>query len=280
MTYAKKILAVSLVALMTAATAHAAEPKPDPTPAINGTVSVNSGIEADDSKLTKDVKRSLNKADNAMRKAADDVRAFFVDTKANALNPVSYRFDATTEGMIGESILNANGKKIATVEDILLSKSGSADKVVVADGGLLGIGEKLAAFDYGTVITQNSDDEVVMNITQADIDRAVSFSYDRDDADKAEVLSAGSISAKKLSGANVYNSDGKKVGDVKNVTIAGGEAQNLIISFDQTLGMGGDLAAIDYDSLNIAKVDGKVKVMLSQDQSRQFSDFRKMTRNK
>lgn len=235
-------------------------------------------IEANDSKLTRDVKQGLNKAGDKMRAAADEVKAYFIDADKDGVEPMSFNAEMTAEGMIGKKITKPTGENIAKVHDILLDANGNATKVIVSDGGLLGIGDKLAAFDFARVISKTDDGRIAMNLSQEMIDQAAKFSYDVKDADKATVLPAGAISAKSLLDGEVYDSAGKKVASVENISIVDGEATKLIAGYDKILGMGGDLAALDFDSVTFAKKKGETDVSLNSTMSAKFDAFRKTSK--
>jgi sporulation protein YlmC with PRC-barrel domain len=122
--------------------------------------------EANDTEATKDLKKGLRKADNAMRETADDIRAFFVgDEGGGALEPVMIRSDRTAKGLLDKPVLNPQGKEITKLKDIIIDQNGRAALVVVSDGGFLGIGKKLAAFDYNKVVAQQDDGKVIMALS-------------------------------------------------------------------------------------------------------------------
>lgn len=269
-------LAVPLMAVMLSTTAMASEMNKDYAYR-PGKVMEHSAPKASDSEGVQKVKRGLNNANEAMRDTADDIHAFFVGDKSdsNRAETVVIARNITADGMIGETILNPQGKSIAKVHDIVLDKDGNAAKVIVSDGGMLGIGNKLAAFDFNRVISQRKDGKVVMSLSQAQIDRAAEYSYDRKDYMAANVMPEGSISVNELLDGDVFDARGNKVADIENLSIVNGSADRLIISFDKTLGMGGKVAALDYDSLSVVKDGSDINVHLNEDQSRNLSGFKK-----
>jgi sporulation protein YlmC with PRC-barrel domain len=233
--------------------------------------------EANDSAMTRDVKAGLKKADAVMHEGAEDVKAFFVGDENTRIEPVTFRRESTSAGLLDKAVLNPQGEKIATVEDILIDANGKATHVVVADGGMMGIGAKLAAFDYGKIVAQRADGKVVASLTQNQIDNASKFSYDRDDAAEAKILPKGSTSVKELLDGEVWNASGDKIGSIDNVSFVNGKTDRLIIGFDKTMGMGGKMAAIDYSAVEKIRKDGQVDVKLSSSQSAQFVNFKKNT---
>ena len=62
---------------------------------------------------------------------------------AGAVNSVQPRM------LTGKEVVDAGGKRIGTVDNVLMDASGSKpEKVIIASGGFLGIGEKLIAVDF------------------------------------------------------------------------------------------------------------------------------------
>lgn len=275
------ILAVSMLALMISGAAIAADnntdkeiskdyyAKPEGAPLTTP--------EADDTKPTRELKKGLNKADTEMRQAADKVKAFFMDGNGDgkAATEISYHEEFTVKGLLGKKITTPGGENIAKIHDVILDAKGGPSKIIVSDGGMLGIGDKLAAFDYSRVISSTEDNKIAMNLSQDMIDRAKEFSYDAKDAAKASVLPADGISANDLIDGEVYDANGKKVATVENITLVDGEASKVLVGYGKTLGLGGHYAALDFGSLSFVKNKGDTDVKMSTALSTQFADFRK-----
>ena len=230
---------------------------------------------ADDSKATREVKENLEQASDKMRDTADDIKAVFVDEDKTAKKPVAISMHTTAEGMIGEPILNPKGEKIAKLKDIIINADGKATHVVVSDGGLMGIDDKLAAFDYDKVVTQQADGKIVMALSQDMIDKAADFSYDKDDAAKAKVIPAGSYSLNDVLDGELLDSAGKKAASIDNVLIDNGRADRVIVKFNKKLGMGGDVAAVSFAGLTKNEKSGEVDLQMSARQSAQFAQLEK-----
>lgn len=226
--------------------------------------------------VTKDVKEGLKKADAAIRETAEDIKAFFVgDEGGEALEPVMIRRDRTAHGMIDQPVLNPAGKEIAKLKDIIINKDGKAILAVVSDGGLLGIGDKVAAFDYSKVVAQQKDGKVVMALSQEMIDDAANFSYDRKDMAKAKVIPAGSLSINELLDGDLYNAKGEEVGSIENLSFDNGKADRVIVGFNKKMGMGGDFAALNYGALEKVSADDELHLKMNVRQSAQFASFDK-----
>jgi sporulation protein YlmC with PRC-barrel domain len=75
------------------------------------------------------------------------------DATSNTTAPTTTVADqAEAHMLIGKEVVDANGKRIGTVDNILMDASGSKpEKVIIASGGFLGIGAKLIAVDFSQV---------------------------------------------------------------------------------------------------------------------------------
>ncbi len=243
------------------------------------------GYAADVSTMSETGTPMVEKQDSITRNSSaksvsKDIKVFFAGLHENqSLEPILIRRNMTAHGLIGEPVMNQADQRIATVNDIIVDKSGNAILVVVSDKGFLGIGNKLAAFDYKNVISQNQDGEVTMLLTQNMIDRASDFSYDRRDWAKAKIIPADSISTNALMNGYLYDSMDKKLAGIENIYFRSGESSQVIVGFNKTLGMGGNLAALDFKDLQIMKKSDRVDLKLSSKQSDLFRNFEKSVSN-
>ena len=170
-------------------------------------------------------------------------------------------------------------KRYTTLGPIIIDRSGKAILIVVSDGGFLGIGKKVAAFDYDKVITQQPDGKVVMSLSQNMVFHAADFSYEQEDWAKAKVIPSGSISIDALLKGDVLDNNGKKVANIDNVYIRNADVSQIIVSFNKKLGMGGSLAALNYDDLQMVKKKKTLDFKLTSDQTAQFKDFKESVAN-
>ena len=238
---------------------------------------VATGVESNDTKATRNVKEGLIKADASMRNTADDIQAFLSgsdDPKA-PLKPVVIRRDTTAESLLKRDVVDANGDKFASVNDILVDESGRPDKLIIADSGVLGLGAKKAAFDYSDVSTKTVDGKTVVSMNKQTLETAPEFSYDVKDADKANTVVQGaqSASVREILDGHIVDARGDKVAAIENVAFNGNETQ-LIVKFNDTFGMGGNLAAMNIGSLERVDNDGEVNYRLSDAQTAKFKNYK------
>lgn len=256
----KSITAVSALALMIALPAYA------------GSVLVTE----EKTTVSDDIKSGLRATDKAMYEAAEGMKAFFVGHEEGAkMSPVMIHSNLTARHLIGKTIVTGNGEKVATIKDIIIGKNGRAALVVVSDDGLLGIGNKLAAFDYNRVVTQRYDGSVAMALSSDMISRAADFSYDSKDWETAKIIPKGSVSTNLLLKGDVLDNNGNKTASIENVYFRNANVTQIIVGFNKTLGMGGDKAALDYDDMRLVRnKDGSLHFKLTPNQSAQFKNFK------
>lgn len=274
---ANAALASVLTMVLAVSAAHAESAAPTShNQTQNERAGVKTGIVADDSQAMRDVKKGLARADVNTRESMDEFRAFLSgNDPKKPLEPITIRRDQTAENMIDKDVVDANGKKVAKVDDILIDSNGHPDKVIVADGGVLGVGAKKAAFDYDAVKTKNADGKRVISMSEDMIKKAPEFSYDAKDAGKSGtvVQPASTASVKEIMDGHILDAKGDKVADIENVAFNGNDTQ-LIVKFNDTFGMGGDLAAMNLSSLQRADNNGEVNYRLNEAQTAQFKNYK------
>lgn len=241
----------------------------------------NAKVNQDKQTIGQDVKRGLRATDKALYDTAENIKAFFVGpTENEKMAPVWIRGDMTARYLIGKQVVNQDGEKIATIKDIIIGKNGKAALIVVSDDGILGIGDKVAAFDYNKVVSQRYDGTVTMELSPGMIDRAAEFSYEQKDWASAKVIPAGSISANVLLEGDVIDSKGEKTASIENIYFRYADVTQIIVGFNKTMGMGGHKAALDYDDMRmIRSKDGSLDFKLTTNQSAEFKKIKTSAEN-
>jgi uncharacterized protein YrrD len=289
----KFLTAVSAIAIMASIPAFA-DAKVGVNAQTNNTISTQSVEEertagqSDIQHVTgADIERGVNNAADSVATAVgnttESFNALFIDDTADAKpESMEFRTRTTASGMIGQPVFNSRNERIATVEDIILDQSGNAQLVVLANGGFLGVGEKLAAFDYNMVSKRDANGDVIMPLSEETIKKVTAFSYESEDrADNLRVMPTGGISVKEVLDGQIVADDKKTLADVDNLTFAGGRADRLIVSFDKTLGMGGQQAALSYKALRIVREPNSTDIdfQMSANQTANFETYKNSATN-
>lgn len=203
----------------------------------------------------------------AVKEKYTDMKAYFTDDKdVKVVSKLDMVNHLTADALIGADVQNPKGEDIGDVQDILVSADGDAEMVIINDGGILGLGGKLAAFDYDVIEGMDSNQDVVVKLTEASIEKAKAFDPDK--------IPANLYSVNKIVGSKVVDEKGKAVAKVETVAFEGDDADYLIVSFDKILGVGGERAALDFDALAMSNNQGKYTFKLNSQQTAQFENYK------
>lgn len=82
---------------------------------------------------------------------------------------------------MGKTVYGPNNERVGDVNDILIDRTGTATAIVVGVGGFLGMGEKNVAVPFTSIQMNQRDgrDELHMNVTRGDLEKAPSFKINR-----------------------------------------------------------------------------------------------------
>lgn len=187
----------------------------------------------------------------------------------------------TGAGMIGRSVLDSEGRRIAALEDIIIDENGRAGLVVFTEGGFFGLGAKLAALDYQfaagpeTGAKNNTGGDVLKPLDEDAIDRVVGFSYKPIRRDRGtRIMPENSYRLSALLQANVLDPQGETVAEIDNAILRSGQVAYLILGVDKALGMGGKQIAISYKALTIAEKGGDFEVRLTSEQTEELESLK------
>lgn len=225
------------------------------------------------------ISETANEISSSIEKSYQEIKAALIND-ANETQEIDYvviKENHTVKNIIGSTVRNERGDAVAKVEDIILNADGEAVMVVVTNGGILGLGAKRAAFSYDAVMRLDDRGDVIMPLTAEAISSAAAFSYDaRTGADNIRVIPTGGLSAKNMLSAKVVDNKGKALGNVHNIVMEDGDAEYIVMSFGDVMGMGGQRAVIEFDDLRLNRTDSGVEFQMSAAQSASFESFKAM----
>jgi sporulation protein YlmC with PRC-barrel domain len=274
----KVLMTASVLAFMAASPAMAGDTKAGASTTTTTTTTVG-----------QDVKDTISDVANKVGEAGENVYqeikyTFFGNDTMDQGVVVTVNRHATANGIIGEPVLNTRGERVGTMRDIILDANGKAVVAVVSDAEVIDIAAKTTAFDYALIMRQDQNGDIIMPLEEETIENARSFSYDLDDAGKADVVTppASGYSVRELLDADVENERGDDVAEVENIVFRNGKADTLIVTFDKVLGMGGKTAALAFADVRAVREDDSddddfsddVDFQLSAAQSTRFEAFK------
>lgn len=206
-----------------------------------------------------------------------------------AAGQVAYRFGDLKD----LNVDNTKGEKLGEIEDIVYDvDNGRISYAAISFGGFLGVGDKLFAVPWHALKTEldtvNNKHHIVMNADKESLKDAQGFDKDHwpdlgdakwaADINKfypaavgAEAATAPRATARAsaLVGMNVKNSQGEKLGDVKDVVfnINSGKINYVAVSFGGFLGVGEKLFAVPFQSLDSAKDGSSYHLVINVDKA-------------
>ena len=178
--------------------------------------------------------------------------------------------------IMGAAVYNSaadDAEKIGDVKDIVLTKDGKAEFIIIGVGGFLGIGEKNVAYDFSKAewAEKNGNRWLVAKTTKEDLKAQPNFdtkAYDRVAAapsapaatdttatgaiDKSTLseLPADKISAENLIGTTVYGTDDAKVGKISDVVLTTDKKVDaIVVDVGGFLGIGEKSVAVGMEKL-------------------------------
>ncbi|GEM_PF-3560884 len=164
--------------------------------------------------------------------------------------------------IIGSSLRDSNGMTVAVIDDIFVGKSGKPEKIIARDGGFFGFGGKLVAFDYNAIAGEDADGIGFKPVGAAMLTDIAAYDPAADSGKGWHVST--------LLGADMKAPDGTAVAKVDDIVIEGGRADNLVVSYGTTLGMGGQQAVVDLDDVAMVRGTDETFIQLTQAQADVF----------
>ncbi|MER9950159.1 PRC-barrel domain-containing protein [Mesorhizobium sp. M0047] len=213
-----------------------------------------------------------------------------VDMNAAPTEPVKRADGNLATNIIGETVYNGTGddaQNIGSVNDIVLTKEGKAQSLIIGVGGFLGIGAKNVAYDFNKAkwAERNGDRWLVAQTTKEELQAQPDFNrkaYDPLPAttasnappatapaaatvpdqtpdqtktaaiDKSALteMPVGEIRADDLKGTTVYGANDAKVGVIGDVVLTPDKKPDaVIVDVGGFLGIGAKEVAVGMDNL-------------------------------
>lgn len=192
--------------------------------------------------------------------------------------------------LIGMNIENPQGQSLGEINDLVMNTStGEVRYAAVTYGGFLGVGNKMFAVPFEAFnIKQKADSQeptLILNVTQKQMEGATGFDKNHwpDFADASYLAdlnkrydvkhkkmsknekhqaktskldpktSGANVRISQLNGKNIQNSQGKSVGEIKDIVInvTHGNVQYAAVTYGGFLGVGNKMFAVPFKAFEI-----------------------------
>ncbi|MEM7747287.1 MAG: PRC-barrel domain-containing protein [Pseudomonadota bacterium] len=173
--------------------------------------------------------------------------------------------------------VNPEWDDIGEVHDIVLSRDGEVEAVLVDVGGFLGLGEKTVAAQMDSLKfisdgTEADEYFVVMTASKASLEAAPEFEVlsATMSSDGYTEISREELTAELLTGSAVYDATDDWIGEVSELVLeSDGQISDAIIDVGGFLGIGEKPVALQLDQLSINRVDDGDEVRVYVDMTKE-----------
>jgi hypothetical protein len=241
---------------------------------------------------------------------ADVESSVFADMKfesavnLNASDLIGMRVYASESDISNDTVIAADGEKqwddIGEINEIVLTRSGDVQSVIVGVGGFLGINEKDVAINMDQLqfVSDGKDADdffLVVKANVAGVKNAPAYQYEkvapqhRTEAKSTSYMEGerpmliapniqregfatveyGKLTTEDLTGARVYGSNDEDLGEIDRLLVTeDGKLDRAIIDVGGLLGLGEHPVAVTMDELQIVRSedDGEVRVYIESSQ--------------
>ncbi len=77
--------------------------------------------------------------------------------------------------ILGKKVITQKGEDLGKIEDIVVSKDACLEYIILAPGGLLGMGDRLIPIPWKTLKTTAQADTIIVDIERSQLEKAPNF---------------------------------------------------------------------------------------------------------
>lgn len=96
--------------------------------------------------------------------------------KQSSMHSQPFASTVRASELIGRDVINQNEEELGSVEDVVIGRDGRVSYLVVAHGGVMGVGDNLIPVPFSAIEQQTSEeDNIVLNMSKEELENAPSF---------------------------------------------------------------------------------------------------------
>ncbi len=196
--------------------------------------------------------------------AATDVNIMASDFVGSRVYVSEKEFDRTAANGV-----DAEWDDIGEIHDVVLSRDGNLDAILIDVGGFLGIGEKTIAarMDHLSFVSDGEGaDEyfVVFKASKAELEAAPAFdvaSLSQMTYGDATEVAKTDLTAEMLTGSPVYDANDKWIGEVSELILTSdGQVSKAVVDVGGFLGLGEKPVALELDAMTVNRDGDEIRV--------------------
>ena len=168
---------------------------------------------------------------------------------------------------VGSAVINAEGKSIGKIYDVLIHKDTGAGKAIIVREDKQLYERPLSALNFEKVRAEQDNGEVILNVATEKIDSAPKrYSPEQTDEDH--------VSLRLLREGKVLDFEGNVSGEIDAVIHQNAEAQSVYFELQPDLAeLGPEKFKLDFKDVNIVKSAQGLHIQLNEKQTRALADY-------
>lgn len=180
--------------------------------------------------------------------------------------------DMRVSEMLGKEVQDAQGKNVGKIEDVIVDTDNERVRyVLLSFGGMLGIGDKLFSFPASALQTGKNGEQLVLNITKEQLEKAPGFERNRrpnfsDETYRSTVdrfffkeeisrhtpSGARLVAASDLIGKEVNDRAAHSIGEVEDLVVNLGTGRAYtVMNVDKGMVSGGKLVPLPFAAIMV-----------------------------
>jgi sporulation protein YlmC with PRC-barrel domain len=169
-----------------------------------------------------------------------------------------------SDAVRGATVRDQAGQRVGTVDRLVADRqSGQIQRVVVASGGLLGIGRDHVQLPWNEVQLARDNGNIIAQVDRQRLDQAQPIDPRQLDRDGTQ---GNLVTASQLEGSRVLDAQGRDLGSIERLMInpADGRVRYAVIGTGGFLGVGRDQALVPWDNMQVGWDANRMVVTLDQ----------------